>query len=130
MDGASGIDAERAQRWLDAYVAAWRSYDRDLIGALFSDAARYRYHPADEWIRGREAIVDSWFDEPDEPGSYDAAYEPAAIDGRVVVATGISTYTNPDGSVKAVYDNCFVMRFDAEGRCEELTEWFVERPAE
>jgi hypothetical protein len=32
--------------------------------------------------------------------------------------------------VEQVYDNCFVMRFDAAGRCREFTEWFVERPAE
>ena len=28
-----------------------------------------------------------------------------------------------------VYDNCFVMRFDADGRCREFTEWYVKRPA-
>jgi SnoaL-like domain len=116
--------------WLAAYIEAWRSYDREAIGALFSEEARYRYHPFDEWIRGREAIVESWFDEPDEPGTYDAAYEPVAVEDDVAVATGSSTYTRADGSVRAVYDNCFVMRFDGDGRCLEFTEWFIERPAE
>lgn len=123
---------ERADvaKWLSSYVAAWRSYDRERIAELFAEDARYRYHPYDEWIRGRAEIVGSWFDEPDEPGSYDAAYEPAAIDGDVAVATGSSTYTNPDGSIRTVYDNCFLIRFDSEGRCAEFTEWFVERPKE
>jgi len=31
--------------WLDDYVAAWRSYDPEAIGALFSEDAEYRYHP-------------------------------------------------------------------------------------
>jgi hypothetical protein len=121
---------ERADlaRWLTEYVAAWRSYDREQITALFAENARYRYHPYDEWIQGREEIVESWFDEPDEPGSYEAAYEPAAIDGEVAVAVGSSTYTNPDGSIRATYDNCFVMRFDPAGRCAEFTEYFIERP--
>ena len=44
-------------RWLDDYVQAWKSYDRDAIGALFSDDVSYRYHPYDEPIRGREAVV-------------------------------------------------------------------------
>jgi hypothetical protein len=26
-----------------------------------------------------------------------------------------------------VYDNCFVMQFDSEGRCREFTEWFIQR---
>jgi ketosteroid isomerase-like protein len=121
---------ERADvaRWLADYVEAWRSYDRDRILALFADAAHYRYHPHDEPIIGSQAIADSWFDDPDEPGSYDAAYEPVAIDGEVAVATGSSTYTNPDGSVRAIYDNCYVMRFDDGGRCAEFVEWFVKRP--
>jgi ketosteroid isomerase-like protein len=121
---------ERAEvaRWLTDYVEAWRTYDRERIGALFAEQAAYRYHPYDEPIVGRNAIVESWFDEPDEPGSYDAAYEPVAIDGDLAVAAGSSTYTGPDGSIRAVYDNCFVMRFEADGLCREFTEWYIERP--
>ncbi len=115
-------------RWLADYVDAWKSYDRAAIGGLFADSASYRYHPFDEPITGLEAIVESWFDEPDDPGSYDAAYEPIAVDGDLAVTTGSSTYTNPDGSIRAVYDNCFVIRFDGDGRCAEFTEWFVKRP--
>ena len=33
-----------------------------------------------------------------------------------------------DREVAEVYDNCFVMRFDAAGRCREFTEWYVRRP--
>jgi hypothetical protein len=46
------------QRWLDAYVEAWRTYDPAAIGALFSEDATYAYHPYDggeEVVRGREA---------------------------------------------------------------------------
>jgi ketosteroid isomerase-like protein len=124
------MERDALERWLGAYVAAWKSYDRDEIGALFSEDCVYRYHPFDEPVRGREEIVESWFDEPDEPGSYDATYAPAAVEGDIAVATGTSTYTNADGSIRAVYDNCFVMRFDADGLCAEFTEWFIERPAE
>lgn len=122
------MEREAVARWLGAYVAAWKSYDRDQIGALFSEDCVYRYYPYDEPIRGRDEIVASWLDEPDEPGSYDAEYEPVAIEGDVAVATGTSSYTKPDGSIRAVYDNCFVMRFDAGGLCAEFTEWFIERP--
>jgi SnoaL-like domain len=121
-------DRDHVAGWLDRYIEAWRSYDREAIAALFAADARYRYHPFDEWISGRAAIVESWFDEPDEPGTYAASYEPVAVDGEVAVATGTSIYHKPDGSVRAIYDNCFVMRFDADGLCAEFTEWFIERP--
>ena len=51
-----------------------------------------------------------------------------AVEGEVAVATGISTYfEKPGGPVARIYDNCFVMRFDSEGRCREFTEWFMQR---
>ena len=48
------------QRWLDRYVAAWKSYDSTEIADLFSADAEYRYHPWDDPVRGREAIVADW----------------------------------------------------------------------
>ena len=44
------MDRATAQRWLDDYVSAWKSYDRDDIGALFAEDVAYRFHPYDEQI--------------------------------------------------------------------------------
>lgn len=130
------MDRGTARDWLDRYVAAWVSYDRDAIGDLFSEDVVYRYHPSDEPTLGRAAVVASWLGESasddvstrDAPGTYAAAYEPVAIEGDVVVATGTSTYFKaPGGPVERVYDNCFVMHFDAAGRCREFTEYYVKR---
>jgi ketosteroid isomerase-like protein len=132
------MDRTDVARWLTEYVEAWKAYDRDAIGALFSEDVKYRYHPYDEPIQGREAVVQSWLGEgehegastPDAEGTYEARYEPIAVDGDVAVATGSSSYTKePGGPVDRIYDNCFVMRFDADGRCREFTEYYVERPA-
>lgn len=134
------MDQAAVQDWLDRYVAAWLSYEPDAIGALFSDDVTYRYHPYDEPITGRDAVVASWLGEPgsdaassrDEPGTYEAAYSPVAIDGAdgdVVVATGTSTYRErAGGPVVGVFDNCFVLRFDAAGRCRDFTEYYMQRP--
>jgi ketosteroid isomerase-like protein len=131
------VDRAQAQTWLDRYVAAWLSYDANDIAALFSEDVAYRYHPSDEPITGREAVVASWLGEGnsngassrDAPGTYAAQYQPVAVDGDVVVATGTSSYRErPDGSIVRVYDNCFVMRFDADGNCREFTEYYLRRP--
>jgi ketosteroid isomerase-like protein len=125
-------------RWLADYVEAWRTYDPDRIAALFAADVEYRYHPYDEPIRGRDAVVESWLGEGDHAdasardpeGTYDASYAPVAVDGDLAVATGSSTYfASPGGPVERVFDNCFVMRFAEDGRCREFTEWFIERPA-
>ncbi|HEY6638573.1 MAG TPA: nuclear transport factor 2 family protein [Solirubrobacterales bacterium] len=127
---------EDVDRWLADYVEAWEAYDRDLIEALFAEDVSYRYHPADEPIEGRDAVVESWLgegDHPDasdrdDPGTYEASYRAFAVDGDAAVATGTSSYREePGGPVARVYDNCFLMRFDSEGRCREFTEFFMQR---
>ena len=129
------MDHASAKDWLDRYLAAWLSYDPDQIAALFTDDIAYRYQPHEDPVLGRDAVVASWLGGPDspdessrdEPGTYSASYAPIAVDGDVVVATGVTTYyKTPGGEVDKVYENCFVMRFDAEGRCREFTEYYVE----
>ena len=131
------MDRSGAQAWLDSYVAAWLSYDGDDIEALFTEDVAYRYHPFDDPIVGRKAVVASWLGESDSdgastrdaPGTYSARYTPVAVDGDVVVATGTSSYSEqPDGPIVRIYHNCFVMRFDNEGRCREFTEYYMRRP--
>jgi ketosteroid isomerase-like protein len=130
------VTREDVDCWLAAYVEAWKSYDPEQIAALFSEDVSYRYHPYDEPIEGREEVVKAWLaegDHPeagtrDEPGTFDASYDAFAVDGDAAVATGWSSYKDsPDGPVARTYDNCFVMRFDSEGRCCDFIEWFMER---
>jgi SnoaL-like protein len=131
------MDRAGAQDWLDRYVTAWLTYDPGEVAALFAEDVTYRYHPYDEPVRGRAAVVASWLGESDstgassrdEPGTYEAAYTPVAIDGEVVVATGRSRYRDvPGGPVTRVYENCFVMRFDDAGRCADFVEYYLRRP--
>ena len=123
------MENQDVANWLTRYVDAWKSYDRSQIADLFSANAQYRYHPYDDPVRGRDEIVESWFgDNKDEPQTYDGKYEPVAVDGDTAVATGYSTYFTKDGSVEKVYDNCYIMRFDGDGRCREFTEFFMLRP--
>jgi hypothetical protein len=130
------MDHHSAQGWLDRYVAAWLSYEPQDIAALFSEDVAYRYHPSDEPIVGRLEVVAAWLGESgadgvstrDAPGTYEAAYSPVAVDGDTVVATGTSRYREvPDGPVVRIYDNCFVMRFDGDGRCSQFTEYYNRR---
>jgi ketosteroid isomerase-like protein len=130
------VTKDDVDRWLAAYTEAWNTYDREQIAALFSQDIAYRYHPYDEPIEGRDEVIKAWRaegDHPeagtrDEPGTYEAEYRCIAADGDVAVATGWSSYKDSaDGPIARTYDNCFVMRFDSEGRCREFTEWFMKR---
>lgn len=121
------IDHASVAEWLKAYIQAWKTYDPQEISSLFAEDATYSYHPFDEEpLRGRDAIIASWLENKDAPGTYDAHYEPIAVDGNVAIANGRSTYFEADGKTqKYVFDNIFVMRFDDQGRCVEFKEWYM-----
>lgn len=115
------------QAWLDRYIAAWRANEREPIEALFTEDAVYRYNPYrdDLALRGHAAIVRGWLDEGDDPGSWEASYEPYAIEGDRAVATGWSRYAATADAPARTFHNVFLLRFDG-GRCSEFTELFME----
>ena len=111
----------QVQAWLDAYVAAWRSYERDAIVALFTDdvclpsttrttsrCSARRRSPAHGWesrtrpARGRRSTPRS------------------LIAGDEVIATGETRYT--DGQV---FSNLWQLTFAPDGRCSRFVEWYV-----
>ena len=107
------------QTWLDRYVAAWRSGDPTLIGALFTEDVVYRFRPFEEPVVGRDAVVAAWLENPDEPDTWVAEYRVWSVTDDRAATTGETRYT--DGSN---YHNVFLLRF-REGACCEYTEWFM-----
>jgi hypothetical protein len=117
------VTPEQVQRWLDAYLDAWRSYDDDAIRALFAADATYAFHPYDEPLQGADAIAAAWLGDRDEPGSWEATYAPTLIDGNATIATGETRYANG-----ATFSNLFELEFDDDGRCTRFIEWYVQHP--
>jgi hypothetical protein len=115
--------------WLKAYVQAWETGSPEAIGKLFTDDASYSYHPYDEPVVGRQAIVDSWLKDPDAPGTFEATYQPIAIDGDVAVVNGRSRYFKDSSrqELSKEWDNIFVIVLDKDGRCSSFREWYVPR---
>lgn len=123
------MDREAVATWLAKYIEAWKSYDPQAIGDLFSEDATCLYHPWDEPVRGREAIVASWLESPDAQGTFEAHYEPVAIDGDTAVAIGRSLYFKEDkATIEREYHNVFIMTFNASGQCTGFREWFMKNP--
>ena len=85
----------------------------------------YAYHPYDpdeEVLRDREAIVGSWLEEHDEPGTWEASYRPLVVEGRWSRG-GTTSYAGGD-----FYWNLWTLGYDDEKRCAEFVEWFMVRP--
>jgi len=123
------LTKETVDTWLRAYVRAWETYDPDAVANLFSEDATYAYHPFDEPLRGRLAIVASWMEGKDPTGTYEGHYEPVAVDGNLAVANGRSRYFRDASKTELdrEYDNLFLMEFDEHGRCRSFREWYMGR---
>lgn len=116
------------QAWLDRYVEAWRTNDPARIADLFTEDAVYRYRPygGDRTAAiGRDAIVTAWLDEGDPPGSWQAAYEPYAVEGDRAVAIGRSEYFASAKGAARTYHNAYLLTFAADGRCAEFVEYYM-----
>ncbi len=115
--------------WLERYVAAWRSRDPDAIGDLFSEDVTYSQTGGQTVVEGRAAVVRDWLEASYEPDlSWEAAYEPLAIEDQVYVGVGSTRYLRADGT-REDFSNIFVCRFDEDGRCSELREWWMRAPS-
>jgi ketosteroid isomerase-like protein len=87
------ITRAAAQKWLDAYVTAWKTYDEEAIADLWSETAVWHY-PFQTRASGREDIVAEWMSERDAfvSESFDAKYDPVSIEGDRVVAHGRTAF--------------------------------------
>ena len=123
------VDRAAVVDWLEAYMRAWEAYAPDAIGDLFTADATYSFHPYDEPVVGRQAIVAAWLKGADAPGTYEANYKPIAIDGDVAVVNGRSRYFKDSSRSELTreWDNIFVIQFDKDGRCRTFREWYVAR---
>jgi uncharacterized protein (TIGR02246 family) len=115
-------EANGVTRWVDGYVRAWNSNDPDEIGALFTDDAEYYTAPFSPPWRGREEVVAGWLGRKDEPGETTFDWHPVVVTDEVAIIQGTTTY--PDQT----YRNLWVIRLEADGRCREFTEWWMEQP--
>jgi ketosteroid isomerase-like protein len=108
-------------KWVTDYRAAWDSNDPDDIAALFTEDALYYTEPFTEPSRGREAIVQNWLDNADQPGDTTFEWKPVVETDEVGIIQAVTSYPH------TIYSNLWVIRFDDDGRATEFTDWWMEQ---
>lgn len=111
------------ENWTRAYIEAWRSNDRERIGALFTDDAHYLTSPDSQPRIGREAIVSGWLEDSDDPDTWTFEWEILYEVGDFVVVQGHTRYP-----AERDYLNLWIIRLAPDGRATEFTEWYMPRP--
>lgn len=119
---------DEVQEWLDRYIEAWASNDAETIADLFTADAVYSYRPwEDEKVtaRGRHAIVASWLENPDDPSTWEAHYEPYAVEGDKAVAVGWTHYQAVGDHSERTYHNTYLLEFGEGSRCSSFHEFWI-----
>lgn len=111
-----------AATWLDAYAAAWRAGDPKAAGDLFADDAAYTFDLFGPGLRGREQIVAHWTQAIAAQSELKLEFEPALSDGDRAAAAWRATFLRDGERVELAA--CLLLRFDADGRCCDLREYW------
>lgn len=121
---SSQLTIEALTSWLDAYGAAWETRDPIAAAVLFSDDASYRVTPYEEAHLGTDAIREYWATVTAGQRNVRFQYEPLSVSGNTGIAHWSAQFdVEPDGGSIAL-DGIFVLDFDANGKCQQLREWW------
>jgi len=115
----------RVQLWIDEYAQAWRERDPDAAAELFSEHAVYRSHPFRDPHLGRDGVRAYWAAATGSERTVRLRFGAPIVEGdRAAVEWWAQIEDADDGWV--TLPGCLVLRFDPDGRCEELREcWHV-----
>ena len=116
------MDAQDLETWVGGYRRAWETNEPADIARLFTEDATYYTAPFREPWRGRDAIVAGWLDRKDEPGRWSFRHEILAVADGLGFVRGWTRYQDPPSE----YSNLWVVRLEADGRCSDFTEWWME----
>ncbi len=119
---------EQVERWVAAYVEAWRAPGTEGLDDLFAPDATYSRDPYEEPIpQGLDAIAALWEEERNEGEEFELSHEIVAVENDTAVVRVNVQYRKPR---EQEYRDLWVIRLDAEGRCTHYEEWpfFPDRP--
>ena len=117
----------RIDEWIAAYGRAWEERDADAAAALFTSDAVYRDHPLGPPHLGSAGVHAYW------SGVTATQSDVAVRFGAPVVAADERKaavefwVTMANGGADVTLTGILLLRFDSDGRCEELREaWHFE----
>ncbi|MEJ7569707.1 MAG: nuclear transport factor 2 family protein [Gaiellaceae bacterium] len=114
------------EEWLERYRRAWETADADAVVELFADNASYRSSIFAEAHVGREAIRAYWERATAAQKALAVQVGRPFVDADRVAAEWWTTME--DEGAEITLPGCLLRRFDAEGRRQELREyWQVEQ---
>ncbi len=113
------------EKWIEAYGRAWEAREPDAAAALFTEDAVYRAHPFREPHLRPDGIRAYWAQATATQEDVQVRFGAPIVSGERVAVEWWTTMRAEGEEV--TIPGCLLLRFAADGRCEELREyWHVE----
>jgi SnoaL-like protein len=125
---AQSLTAAGLEKWLAGYERAWESRDPARAAELFTPNARYHEMPFDAPKAGQTGIREYWTSVTADQRDVDFKSEIVGVNGQTGVAHWSATFKAASTGARVELDGIFVLKFDADGRCSELREWWHLKP--
>lgn len=113
--------------WLEGYGRAWETKDPDAAAALFSSDARYYETPYAEPFAGQTGVRDYWASVTADQSDIDFTHELVGVTNGTAVARWSATFSLISNGASVELNGVFLLRFDVDGRCTMLREWWHAR---
>ena len=114
-----------ARAWIERYRRAWEEGDVDAFVALFTEDALYHSHPFREPHLGHDGIRAYLGGATATQERVEVRFGEPVVEGNRAAAEWWATMDEDEGEV--TLPGCLILRFAADGRCEELREyWHLE----
>lgn len=115
------------EEWIERYRRAWETGDPDEITDLFTPDASYRASVFRQPHRGRAAIRQYWQRGAGRQHEVTVSMgQPVITPARVAVEWWTTMIDPDDGEV--TLPGCLLLRFAADGRCQDLWEYWQVQP--
>jgi ketosteroid isomerase-like protein len=114
-----------ARGWLERYAAAWRTRDAAAAAALFAPEAHYTSDPFGPGLRGTAEIEAYWAAATAGQEDIDLRVGDPVAEGDRAAAEWRAAFRRDGEDVSLAA--CLMLRFDADGRCVSLREYWLRR---
>jgi ketosteroid isomerase-like protein len=125
---ADTLTTAALEKWLAGYERAWESRDAARAAELFTPNASYHEMPFEAPKAGQAGIREYWSAVTADQRDIDFKSQVIAVTGQTGVAHWSATFTAASTGARVELDGVFVLKFDADGRCSELREWWHLKP--
>ena len=118
-DATAGAHGE----WLHRYRRAWIEKNAAAARELFTPDAVYREQPFEPPFAGAEAIEGYWSRVTATQRDIELRYGRPVVDGDRLAVEWWATFLNDEAPYTLAGE--FLLRFAADGRCQELREYWI-----